>query len=269
MPDGALLEVRGLSRRFGGVQAVRDASFDVAEGAITALIGPNGAGKTTAFNLIGGFLRPDAGTVDFAGERIVGYRPDQVSQRLTSDQIARRGLVRTFQLTNVFGKMRVLDNVMLAAPAQPGERLGVALFRPRVRRRREAEVHEQALQMLSDVGLEQMAEEYAATLSGGQRKLLEIARALMSEPRMVMLDEPMAGVNPTLGRRLLAYLDRLRDSRGLTVLFVEHDMDVVMEVSQEVVVMADGAVIAQGTPDEVRTDARVIDAYLGAEVPAA
>jgi ABC-type branched-subunit amino acid transport system ATPase component len=165
--------------------------------------------------------------------------------------------------------MRVLENVMLAAPAQPGERLGTALLRPRRWHAREAEVRERALQLLDDVGLERMADEYAATLSGGQRKLLEIARALMSEPRLVMLDEPMAGVNPTLGRRLLAYLDRLRESRGLTVLFVEHDMDVVMEVSHEIVVMADGAVIAQGPPEAVRSDARVVDAYLGAEVPAA
>jgi branched-chain amino acid transport system ATP-binding protein len=154
---------------------------------------------------------------------------------------------------------------MLAAPAQPGERLVEVLFRPLRWRRREQEVREEALEMLAEVGIETHAAEYAATLSGGQRKLLELARALMTSPRMVLLDEPMAGVNPTLGHRLLDYLQRLREERGLTVLFVEHDMDVVMGVSDEVIVMAEGKVIARGAPEEVRADPRVIDAYLGAE----
>jgi branched-chain amino acid transport system ATP-binding protein len=232
----------------------------VRKGSVTALIGPNGAGKTTAFNLLTGFIAADVGRVTFDGHDISRGRPDR---------IARLGMVRTFQLTRVFAKMTVLENVMLAAPSQPGERLDVALFRPRRWRRREAEVREEAMEMLAEVGIHAHAADYAATLSGGQRKLLELARALMARPRLVLLDEPMAGVNPTLGRRLLDYLQRLREERGLTVLFVEHDMDVVMGVSDEVIVMAEGRVIAHGTPEAVRADTAVIDAYLGAEPAAA
>jgi neutral amino acid transport system ATP-binding protein len=235
---------------------VDGATFAVREGSVSALIGPNGAGKTTVFNLLTGFIRPEGGTVIFDGEDITGRRPDL---------LAERGMVRTFQLTRVFAKMKVIENVMLAAPEQPGERLGSALLRPRRWREREAEVREQALEMLGEVGIHTHADEYAATLSGGQRKLLELARALKTEPRLVLLDEPMAGVNPTLGHRLLDYLARLREERGLTVLFVEHDMDVVMGVSDEVIVMAQGQVIARGAPEEVRADSAVIDAYLGTE----
>jgi branched-chain amino acid transport system ATP-binding protein len=227
---------------------------------VTALIGPNGAGKTTVFNLVTGFIRPDAGEVRFEDHRIEGRSPDA---------IARLGMVRTFQLTRVLAKMTVLENVMLAAPEQPGERFGTALLRPRRWRAREREVREEAMELLGEVGIHTHADEYAATLSGGQRKLLELARALMTRPRFVLLDEPMAGVNPTLGHRLLDYLGRLREERGLTVLFVEHDMHVVMGVSDEVIVMAQGRVIAHGSPDQIRRDPAVIDAYLGAEPAAA
>jgi branched-chain amino acid transport system ATP-binding protein len=251
-----LLVVEGVERRFGGLRAVDGASFSVRPGTVTALIGPNGAGKTTLFNVISGFAAPDAGTIRFDGEEIAGRAPHEIAQR---------GLVRTFQLTRVFGKMKVLDNVVIAARDQPGEKLVEAVFRPGRSRRREREVRERAVAMLDQVGLAEKAGEYAATLSGGQRKLLELARALMTEPRMVMLDEPMAGVNPTLGRRLLTYLDELRNREGMTVLFVEHDMDVVMGVSDEVVVMSEGRVIAHGAPDLVRADPRVVDAYLGSE----
>ena len=261
MPDDGLLVIDGVRRRFGGLQAVDDASFTVRAGSVTALIGPNGAGKTTLFNVVSGFLRPDAGRIVFEGRDIARRSPHA---------IARIGLVRTFQLTRVLAKMKVLDNMMLAAPDQPGEHLHNVILRPRRSRRRESEVRAQALELLERVGLASHADAYAATLSGGQRKLLELARALMVRPTMVMLDEPMAGVNPTLGRRLLVYLDELRDEQGLTVLFVEHDMEVVMGVSDEVVVMSEGRVISQGPPDAVRADRRVIDAYLGAEpAPAA
>ncbi|MGI9540141.1 MAG: ABC transporter ATP-binding protein [Miltoncostaeaceae bacterium] len=237
------------------MQAVNGATFTVTRGTFTALIGPNGAGKTTAFNLLTGFIKPDSGRVLVDGEDVTGQRPDK---------IAKLGAVRTFQLTRTLSKMKVLENVMLAAPRQPGENLGVALFQRAKWKARDAEVREEAMAMLDEVGIVSHADEYAATLSGGQRKLLELARALMARPRLVMLDEPMAGVNPTLGRRLLAYLNRLRSERGVTVLFVEHDMDVVMEHSDTVVVMAEGSVILQAKPDEVRRDKRVIDAYLGA-----
>jgi neutral amino acid transport system ATP-binding protein len=256
MPDDGLLVVEDVRRRFGGLHAVDGAAFEVRAGTVTALIGPNGAGKTTLFNVVSGFLRPDGGRIAFEGRDIAGRSPHV---------IARMGLVRTFQLTRVLAKMKVLDNMMLAAPDQPGEKLYNALFRPVRTRRREREVRAQALELLERVGLASHANEYAAPLSGGQRKLLELARALMARPTMVMLDEPMAGVNPTLGRRLLVYLDELRDEEGLTVLFVEHDMDVVMGVSDEVVVMSEGRVISQGPPEAVRNDRRVIDAYLGAE----
>jgi len=256
MPERPLLEIEDVRRRFGGLHAIDGADFEVRAGTVTALIGPNGAGKTTLFNLVSGFLRPDGGRIAFEGRDIAGRAPHT---------IARMGLVRTFQLTRVLAKMKVLDNMMLAAPDQPGERLSNALFRPATSRRREREVRAQALELLETVGLASHADAYAATLSGGQRKLLELARALMCRPTMVMLDEPMAGVNPTLGRRLLTYLDELRDEQGLTVLFVEHDMEVVMGVSDEVIVMSEGRVISQGPPEAVRTDPRVIDAYLGAE----
>lgn len=257
MPERPILEVEDLHKSFGGVQAVAGTSFSVTTGSLTALIGPNGAGKTTAFNLVSGFLRADRGTIRFDGRDIT---------RLRTDQIAAAGLVRTFQLTRVLSKMRVIENVMLAAPDQPGESLLVAAFQPRRWHRREREVRERALEMLADVGLSAMAEEYAGVLSGGQRKLLEIARALMREPRMILLDEPMAGVNPTLGRELLDYLHRLRAERGLTILFVEHDMDVVMDISEHVIVMANGRDIAAGPPEQVRADRGVIDAYLGTGV---
>jgi len=236
------------------VKAVDGATFTVRRGSITSLIGPNGAGKTTAFNLVTGFTRADSGTVVFEGRNVTRRGPDQ---------LARAGMVRTFQLTRVLGKMRVIENAMLAAGEHPGERFVNALV-PRRWKHREAEVRERAMEMLDQVGLAAKAEDYAATLSGGQRKLLELARALMAEPTLVMLDEPMAGVNPTLGRQLLDYLARLREERGLTVLFIEHDMEVVMGVSDEVVVMGEGRVITQAPPDEVRRDQRVIDAYLGA-----
>ena len=253
-PAGKLLDVSGVVKRFGGIQAVNGAGFDVEEGSITALIGPNGAGKTTLFNVVTGFHRGDAGSVRFAGEEVM---------RRPSYEIARRGMVRTFQITKALAAMSVLDNMMLAAPDQPGERFRNVLFRPRLVRGREAEVRERALELLEVFSLDDHAAAYAGTLSGGQRKLLELARALMAEPRLLMLDEPMAGINPSLGRRLLDHMQTLRREQGMTFLFIEHDMEVVMNHSDTVVVMADGRVIAEGEPHAVREDEAVIDAYLG------
>jgi branched-chain amino acid transport system ATP-binding protein len=254
-PNGqSLLEVEGVVKRFGGIQAVDGARFSVATGSVTALIGPNGAGKTTLFNLVTGFESPDRGSVRFDGEEVA---------KLPSYAIARRGMVRTFQLTRALAAMPVLDNMMLAAPDQPGERLSNVLLRPGAVRAREREVREQAFELLEVFGLRDKADDYAGTLSGGQRKLLELARALMVRPRMLLLDEPMAGINPTLGRRLLDHIQRLRSEEGVTFLFVEHDMEVVMNHSDRVVVMAEGRVIAEGEPHEVRADPAVVDAYLG------
>ena len=252
--SAALLEVERLDKRFGGVAAVRDASFAVAEGSITALIGPNGAGKTTVFNLVSGFLRPDAGTIRFAGRRIDRWR---------GDAVARAGLVRAFQAARVLTRMSVLDNMRLAAQRQPGERLFTALLAPGRVARREREVRARAGELLERVGLSHLADAYAGTLSGGQRKLLELGRALMVEPRMVLLDEPLAGVAPVLGAQLLEHIRELRARRGVTVVVVEHDMDVVMAISDRVIVMDEGHVIAEGPPDAIQRDERVVEAYLG------
>jgi neutral amino acid transport system ATP-binding protein len=252
--EAAILEVDGVHKNFGGLRAVAGASFAIARGSITALIGPNGAGKTTLFDLITGFGAPDRGAVRFEGRAIAGLPPHR---------IARRGLVRTFQLTRVFAAMTVLDNMMLAARGQPGEQLVRLVIPGGAVRRCEAAVRERALLLLDRFGLAGKTADYAGTLSGGQRKLLELARALMVEPRLVLLDEPMAGVNRALGRRLLDDVEALRRSAGTTFLFVEHDMDVVMNRADRVIVMAEGAVIAEGSPEAVRNDQRVIDAYLG------
>ena len=250
----ALLDVDGVVKRFGGIRAVDGASFEVAAGSITALIGPNGAGKTTLFNVLTGFHRGDGGSVRFAGEEVLG-RPAYA--------IARRGMVRTFQITKALAAMPVIDNMMLAAPGQPGERFRNLFLHPRAVRAREREVHEEALELLDVFNLAELADAYAGTLSGGQRKLLELARALMARPTLLMLDEPMAGINPTLGRRLLDHMQTLRREQGMTFLFVEHDMEVVMNHSDTVVVMAEGRVISEGEPRRVREDPAVIDAYLG------
>jgi branched-chain amino acid transport system ATP-binding protein len=252
--NGVIFEADGVVKRFGGIRAVNGASLSVGEGSITALIGPNGAGKTTLFNVITGFYRPDGGSASFAGRQVLGQPPYA---------IARLGMVRTFQITKALAAMPVIDNMMLGAPDQPGESLVNVLFRPAASRRREAEVREQAMELLEVFNLTRLADEYAGTLSGGQRKLLELARALMTKPRFLLLDEPMAGINPTLGRRLLDHMQRLRAEEGVTFLFVEHDMEVVMNHSDRVIVMAEGKVIADGPPDEVRSDQAVIDAYLG------
>jgi ABC-type branched-subunit amino acid transport system ATPase component len=250
----ALLDAREVTKSFAGVRAVDDASLVVEDGSITALIGPNGAGKSTLFNCISGFLRPDGGRIELAGQRI---------DRRPPHRIVRAGLARTFQTARALTRMTVLDNVRLAAPAHPGERLDGLVLRRGAVRLREREVTEQALDLLRLVRLEAHADSLSGTLSGGQRKLLDLARILMASPRMILLDEPMAGVNPALREELLAHVLELRATRGITFLIVEHDLGFVMQASDRVVVMNEGHVLMDGTPDEVRGDQRVIDAYLG------
>jgi neutral amino acid transport system ATP-binding protein len=240
----------GVRRRFGGLVAVDVEHIEVQRGSITALIGPNGAGKTTFFNLLTGFDRPDGGNWSFDGQRVAGRR---------AHQLAAAGMVRTFQLTKALARMTVLDNMLVGA-RQPGDSFVGALGRGW--RPRERELEATARGWLEQFNLAAKADDYAGEMSGGQRKLLEMARALMSEPKMLMLDEPMAGVNPALTQSLLGHIHDLRD-RGLTILFVEHDMDVVMDISDWVVVMAEGRVVAEGPPAHIGSDPVVIDAYLG------
>jgi len=252
-PD-PILVVDGLQRAFGGVQAVDVDHLEIQRGVITGLIGPNGAGKTTLFNLLTGFDAPDAGSWEFDGAAVGG---------VAAHRVARRGMVRTFQLTKALSRMTVLENMLLAPTGQRGERMLPALA-PRAWRDQEAENVARADVLLRRFRLDHMREQYAGTLSGGQRKLLEMARALMVEPKLVMLDEPMAGVNPALTQSLLGHIKSLRDDEGRSVVFVEHDMDVVFDISDWVVCLAQGKVIAEGPPELIGRNQAVIDAYLGA-----
>src|SRR4051794_2238093 len=240
-------------RTFGGLTAVDVEHVEIQRGVITALIGPNGAGKTTFFNLLTGFDRPDQGDWSFNGKSLKG---------VPAYRVARRGMVRTFQLTKVLSKLTVLENMRVGATGQQGESLLRAMFAPFWRSQEKANTVK-ADALLERFLLIKKREDFAGSLSGGQRKLLEMARALMADPELVMLDEPMAGVNPALKQSLLGHVKSLRDE-GRTVLFVEHDMDMVRDISDWVIVMAQGRIIAEGPPDSVMGDQRVIDAYLGA-----
>ncbi|MFD1721106.1 ABC transporter ATP-binding protein [Amnibacterium endophyticum] len=259
-----ILAVDHVVRRFGGMTAVDVDHLEVQRGAITALIGPNGAGKTTFFNLITGFDRPNSAKPRFGGGAgpFAGWRFQGRSLTATSAyKVAESGMVRTFQLTKALEAMTVMDNMLIGSQSQPGERLLTSLARP-AWRKREAEIREKADELLARFKLDAKKDDYAGSLSGGQRKLLEMARALMSDPAMIMLDEPMAGVNPALTQSLLGHIQDLRD-RGTTVLFVEHDMHMVRHISDWVVVMAEGRIVAEGPPATVMEHQAVVDAYLG------
>ena len=259
-----ILAVDNIVRSFGGVTAVDVDHLEVQRGAITALIGPNGAGKTTFFNLITGFDRPSSAQSRFGGGEgpYASWRFQGKSLGQTSAfRVAQAGMVRTFQLTKALEAMTVMDNMLLGAKDQPGEHLLTALVRP-VWKKREAEIREKAEDLLARFKLDAKKKDYAGSLSGGQRKLLEMARALMGDPAMIMLDEPMAGVNPALTQSLLGHIQDLRD-RGTTVLFVEHDMHMVRHISDWVVVMAEGKIVAEGPPETVMQHQAVVDAYLG------
>ncbi len=243
--SGPILAVDGISRDFGGLKAVHGCSFTVERGSITSLIGPNGAGKTTAFNLISGLLMTTEGEITFDGRRITGLRPHKIT---------RAGIARTFQITRVLGELSVLENVVLSARSSGVRRLfGNTMH---------AAERDRALELLEFVGMTRLAERPADELSFGQRKLVELAAAMMSEPRLVLLDEPAGGINPRLIEDIVERIRELNE-RGVTFLIVEHNMDVVMDLSDSVIVMAAGEVLRQGSPELIQSDAAVLDAYLG------
>jgi neutral amino acid transport system ATP-binding protein len=250
----SLLEIDDATLRFGGVTALDGVSIQVERGSITGLIGPNGAGKTTLLDAISGLQALQRGTIVFDGARIDGQPPHAR---------AGRGLGRTFQSARPLGRMSVLDNVLLAARDQEGERLRRVFGAPWTSRRRERSIRAAGLALLRLVRLDRLADAYASTLSAGQRKLLDLARAMMAEPQLLLVDEPLAGINRTLGRELLDQLRAMRANRGTTFLVVEHDMPAIMGLSDRVLVMNQGRIVAAGTPAEVRADAAVLEAYLG------
>ncbi|WP_058365213.1 ABC transporter ATP-binding protein [Haloparvum sedimenti] len=249
----SLLSTDGLVKEFGGLRAVDDLSVSVEEGEIVGVMGPNGAGKSTFFNCVSGVIKPDAGTVTLDGADVTGDAPES---------LAHRGLVRTFQDTRELETMTVRDNVRLAAPDQPGERTLPALLRSGAMQDHEATVRERADELIETFELDHLADEYSSNLSGGQRKLLELARALMLDPEVLMLDEPFAGVNPTLTREIA---DRIRDlnEKGMTVVVIEHEIETLSELVDRLVVLQQGGLLVEGDPEDVLSDERVIEAYLG------
>jgi neutral amino acid transport system ATP-binding protein len=252
--ESPLLAASGLAKSFGGIKAVNDAEIQVRKGSITGLIGPNGAGKTTLFNLLSNFIRPDKGRVVFDGEQI---------QQLQPHKIAQQGLIRTFQVARTLSRLSVLENVVLAAQKQTGENFWQVQLQPHVVAKEEKELRERAMFLLEKVGLAAKAQDYAGGLSGGQRKLLEMARALMTNPKLILLDEPAAGVNPKLIDDICDRIITWNREEGMTFLIIEHNMDVIMSLCDRVWVLAEGQNLADGTPAEIQSNAKVLQAYLG------
>lgn len=248
-----LLETDSLTKEFGGLRALDEVSVAVDRGELVGVMGPNGAGKSTFFNCISGVVKPDDGRVTFAGEDVTGAKPET---------LARQGMVRTFQLTRELETMTVRDNVRLAAPEQPGERTLPALLRTQEMQDCETEVRERADELIEAFELDRLADEYSSNLSGGQRKLLELARALMLEPDLLMLDEPFAGVNPTLTREIANRIRELNDD-GMTVIVIEHELETLSDLVDRLVVLEQGRLLVEGEPEAVLSDERVVEAYLG------
>jgi len=249
-----MVSIQGLSKAFGGLQAVNQCSFDIPKGGITGLIGPNGAGKTTLFSMIAGAIKPDSGKILLEGEDVSG---------LPTHKLFAKGLVRTFQIPHEFSRMTVRDNLMVVPPGQSGESLGWALLAPGKVRAQEQEVRNKVDDVLDFLQITHVANELAGNLSGGQKKLLELGRTMMTEAKMVLLDEPGAGVNRTLLGKLSDAIQRLNRERGYTFCIIEHDMDMISRLCHPVVVMAAGSVLAQGTMDDIRRNEEVREAYLG------
>lgn len=254
-PD-VILAVENVSRDFGGVRAVNNCSLEVARGSITGLIGPNGAGKTTLFNLMTGFIRPNSGRILFDGERIDGLPPHR---------IFKRGLVRTFQIPRELKTMTVIENLMLVPSGQSGEQIWNTLLLPWRVSKQESEHFNRAEEVLDFVDLLHLRDEYAGNLSGGQKKLLELARTLMTNPKTILLDEPGAGVNRVLMKKLVEDIERVRRDLGVTFFVIEHDMDLITRLCDTVIVMSEGTKLAEGTPEEVRANEEVLEAYLGGQ----
>ncbi|AFZ34153.1 neutral amino acid ABC transporter ATP-binding protein [Stanieria cyanosphaera PCC 7437] len=248
-----LLSATGLNKNFGGIKAVSNAEIKVNQGSITGLIGPNGAGKTTLFNLLSNFIRPDRGQVIFDHQPIDHLQPHEIAQR---------GFIRTFQVARVLSKLTVLENMLLATPKQTGENFFQVWLNQSQVRQEERENKQKALGILESVGLIEKAYDYAGALSGGQRKLLEMARTLMTNPKLILLDEPAAGVNPTLINQICEHIINW-NRQGITFLIIEHNMDVIMSLCNHVWVLAEGTNLADGTPEEIQTNPDVLEAYLG------
>jgi ABC-type branched-subunit amino acid transport system ATPase component len=249
-----VLKVDQLTKDFDNLRAVDHCSFEVSQGLIFGLIGPNGSGKTTVFNMVTGFLEPTAGRIYFIGREITSLRPYQIGQL---------GIVRTFQLVRAFNRMTVMENLLLAPKNQAGENCLLGVLRTAKVRRQEQEALQRARDLLALVGLEKVADELCGNLSYAEQKMVEITRALMTDPQLILLDEPASGINPTLVNQILDYIRRLRDEQGKTFLVVEHDMRVIMNLCDRIAVLNYGQKIAEGTPAEICADSRVIDAYLG------
>ncbi|MEO1550797.1 MAG: ABC transporter ATP-binding protein [Pseudomonadota bacterium] len=252
-----LLTVDQLTKSFAGIQAVRGVSFDVARGSIVGLIGPNGAGKTTTFNMIAGAFPPSSGQVTFEGRTITGEPTHRLYQR---------GVLRTFQLSHEYARMTALENLMVAGADQTGENIFMNWVAPARVRSREAEVLARAHDTLAFLGLTHVTDELAGNLSGGQKKLLELGRTMMSDAKLVLLDEPGAGVNPSLMLKVIEMIQRLNVERGYTFCIIEHDMDVIADLCEDVIVLAEGQVLTRGTMDQVRANDQVIDAYFGGDL---
>lgn len=253
------LSIDGVSRSFGGVRAVNECSFEIEAGSITGLIGPNGAGKTTLFNMIAGLFRPNSGRISFYGRDVTG---------LPAHRLFHLGIVRTFQIPHEFARMTVLDNLMLVPAGQGGENVLMAWFGWRRVRWQERQIRARAEEVLEFLKLTHLGDELAGNLSGGQKKLLELGRTMMTEPKLVLLDEPAAGVNRTLLGTLTDAIVRLNRERGYTFCIVEHDMDMVAKLCHPVVVMAEGRVLTQGDMADILRNEQVLEAYLGSTATA-
>lgn len=251
-----MLEVSQLHKSFEGIKAIDGCNIEVRQGSITGLIGPNGAGKTTLFNIMTGFYKPDEGEILFKGRRIDGLSPDR---------IFKRKICRTFQIAREFSSMTVLENLMLVPGSQLGEKIWNNLFLPSSVKNQELQLKERALEVLEIVELISLRNERAGNLSGGQKKLLELAKTMMAEPELVFLDEPGAGVNRTLLFKLADTIRQMRAERGTTFLIIEHDMDLVMQLCNPVIVMSEGKKLAEGAPEEIRSNEQVLGAYLGGQ----